>query len=632
MARFLPLRHVAHTVFAVLITLVSGIDANAAEANATDSLKRPNIVWLISEDNSKHFLKLFDEHGAETPHIAALAEHGIIYDHAFSNSPVCSVARTTLITSCYGPRIGTQYHRRSKLVPMPEGLRMFPNYLREAGYYTANNSKKDYNAIEGEGVWDESSGKASWRKRAPGQPFFYKQSFKTTHESSLHFPRKTLLNEKTSTDPESVFVAPYHPDTETFRYTYARYHDRIQMVDREIGDVVKALEEDGLLEETFIFYFGDHGGVLPRGKGYAYESGLHIPLVVRVPENWKHLVDESIGSRQNGFVSFVDFGPTALNLAGVEVPTGIDGKAFLGKGIKSQEVASRDFAFGYADRFDEKYDVVRTIRKGKYEYVRNYQPFNVDGLQNNYRYIMLAYQEWRERFEQGELNEVQSQFFRPRPAEMLFDIEADPHEVANLAGDPAHADKLKEMRTLMSSFVSDLPDLSFYPESELAKQAFDNPKKFGQERQKEIVKLVEIADLSLVSFDEAKPGLRKALNSENPWERYWGLISCTVQGDAAKQFTRRAKKLAESDDEPLVRVRAAEFLALTAGVPPQEVILGALKETQDGIEAGLILNSLTLLRDGQPGYEFELTQEMLSPSVLKNDTVQRRLQYLVEEN
>ncbi|TWT57040.1 Arylsulfatase [Thalassoglobus neptunius] len=628
MDRLFPLRQFVFVIVALLVTHAAVLDLKAADTDNSSQLKRPNIVWLISEDNSKHFLKLFDEHGAETPHIAALAEHGIIYDHAFSNSPVCSVARTTLITSCYGPRIGTQYHRRSKLVPMPDGLRMFPYYLREAGYYTANNNKKDYNAIEGDGVWDESSGRASWRKRAEGQPFFYKQSFKTTHESSLHFPRKTYLNEETNTDPESVFVAPYHPDTEMFRYTYARYHDRIQMVDREIGAVVKALEEDGLLEDTIIFYFGDHGGVLPRGKGYAYESGLHVPLVVRVPKNWSHLVDETIGSRQDGFVSFVDFGPTALSLAGVEVPTGIDGKAFLGKGIKSQEVASRDFAFGYADRFDEKYDVVRTIRKGKYEYVRNYQPFNMDGLQNNYRYIMLAYQEWRELFERGELNEAQSQFFRPRPAEMLFDIESDPHEVSNLAGDPEHADKLEEMRTLMSTFVSDLPDLSFYPESELAKHAFDNPTQFGKEHQKEIAKLVEIADLSLVPFDEARRGLRRALQSENPWERYWGLISCTVHGEAAKRFVERARQLAESDEEPLVRVRAAEFLALTADVAPQEVILEALKETDDGIEAGLILNSLTLLRDGEPGYEFEISEENFRPSVLKNDTVQRRLQYL----
>ncbi|MCR9202765.1 MAG: sulfatase-like hydrolase/transferase, partial [Planctomycetaceae bacterium] len=262
-----------------------------AAMTSAQSADRPNVVWLVSEDNSIHFLSLFDEHGAETPRIAELAAHGLTFDNAFSNAPVCSVARTTLATGCYGPRIGTQFHRKSVAVPMPDGVKMFSEYLREAGYYTANNSKTDYNAIPGKNVWDESSRKASWRKRKDGQPFFYMQSFGVSHESSLHFSKQKMENEATKTDPATVFVAPYHPQTDTFRYTYARYHDRIQQVDGQIGAVVDQLTKDGLLEDTFIFYFGDHGGVLPRGKGYAYESGLHVPLVVRVPEKWKHLVD-----------------------------------------------------------------------------------------------------------------------------------------------------------------------------------------------------------------------------------------------------------------------------------------------------------------------------------------------------
>ncbi|MCA9067192.1 MAG: sulfatase-like hydrolase/transferase, partial [Planctomycetaceae bacterium] len=176
-------------------------------------------------------------------------------------------------------------------------------------------------------------------------------------------------------------MAPYHPDTATFRYTYARYLDRIMDMDRQIGAVVDELTKDGLLEETFIFYFGDHGGVLPRGKGYAYESGLHVPLVVRIPDKWKQLVDATPGSRVNGFVSFIDFGPTVLNLAGVAVPEQMDGRPFLGQGVVGSEVEKRDEVFGYADRFDEKYDLVRTLRKGRFEYVRSFQPFNFDGLQ-----------------------------------------------------------------------------------------------------------------------------------------------------------------------------------------------------------------------------------------------------------
>lgn len=611
------LRHLSLFLLGCLITSI---------AAAAD---RPNIVWLVSEDNSLHFLKQFDEHGAATPRIAELAAHGLLFENAFSNGAVCSVARTTLATGCYGPRIGTQYHRKSVSVPLPDGVRMFPEYMRKAGYYTANNSKTDYNAISGKEVWDESSRKASWRKRAKDQPFFYMQSFAVCHESCLHFSEKQMKNQKTHTDPTMVFVPPYHPQTPTFKYTYARYHDRIMEMDQQIGKVVDELTRDGLLEDTFIFYFGDHGGVLPRGKGYAYESGLHVPLVVRVPDKWKHLVDAELGSRQKGFVSFVDFGPTTMHLAGVELPTGIDGTPFLGKEVSQTDVDARDEAFGYADRFDEKYDHVRTLRKGKFEYVRNYQPFNFDGLQNNYRYRMLAYQEWRDLYEAGELNELQSQFFEPRPAEQLFDIEADPHETNNLATNPEYSKVLVDLRSRMTKWVKSMPDLSMYPESVLADYAFDNPVAFGLLKKQNISDIVDVANLNVVSFEEAKAGIRKALSSDDPSFRYWGLIACSSHGKSAVEFADLAKKLAASDSKLLVRVRAAEFLGLIGVQDPQEVVLDALAKSESGIEAGLIMNTLTLLRDIKPGYKFDVKPGLLNRAVMKNDVVKRRLEYLV---
>ena len=178
---------------------------------------------------------------------------------------------------------------------MPDGWKMFPEYLRDAGYYTTNNSKKDYNAAEGPNVWDASSAKATWRNRPEGKPFFHVQTFGDSHESRLHFDQAWADAPDNNTDPESVTLAPYHPDTPLFRLTYARYHDRIQTIDEKVGALIAQLEKDGLLEDTFVFYFGDHGGVLPRGKGYIYESGLHVPLVVRVPDKWKSLSPYSGG-------------------------------------------------------------------------------------------------------------------------------------------------------------------------------------------------------------------------------------------------------------------------------------------------------------------------------------------------
>lgn len=559
--------------------------------------ERPNVVWVVSEDNSVHYLRHFFPGGAKAPNIEALARHGLTFNHAFSNGPVCSVARTTLATGCYGPRIGTQFHRKYKMAPMPEGLRMFAAYLRDAGYYTTNNAKKDYNAIEGTGVWDESSGKASWRNRPDeSQPFFHMQSRGQSHESSLHFKQATYENEETVTDPDSVRLADYFPDTPLFRYTHARYHDRMAVIDGIVGDTVAKLKEDGLLEDTFIFYFGDHGGVLPRSKGYVYESGLHVPLVVRVPENFKHLVDAEVGSRIDGFVSFIDFGPTTLQLAGVNVPSQVDGRPFLGKGVSMDEVNARDESFGYADRSDEKYDLIRSLRKGKYHYIRNYQPYLPDGLQNNYRYKMLAYEEWRELFKAGKLDGPQLQFFETKPVEALFDVEADPHEVNNLAGDPEHADALVRLRSRLQQIVKGLPDLSFYPESYLVANAMENPVKFGQSRKAEIAKLVDTADLALLHPAKNRPRVEAALRADNPMLRYWGVMVCNSFGKEAADFAICVEPLLKDDCE-IVRVRAAEFLGIIGKQNPQPVLTEIVNTTQDPILATEALNSIVFFRD-----------------------------------
>ena len=597
-------------------------------ATVCSASQRPNILWVISEDNSVHYLKLYRQGGAETPAVEAMAQHGLVFDHAFSTAPVCSVARTALITSCYGPRIFTQFHRRQVAVPLPDGVRMFPAYLRDAGYYTTNNSKTDYNVLLDKNAWDESSASASWRNRKPGQPFFHKQTFTTTHESSLHFDAAAMAAHGTTVDRRSVLLPPYHPDTEIFRYTHARYRDQVTKVDGEIGRIIAELTADGLLEDTFIFYFADHGGVLPRGKGYAYESGLHIPLVVRVPAKWKHLVDRPLGSHVVGFVSHVDLGATVQRLAGAQTPNGIDGLPFLGAGVSASEVDARDETFGYADRFDEKYDLVRTLRKGKFKYIRSFQPFNFDGLHNNYRYNMLAYQEWRALNSSGNLNSMQQSFFLPREPEMLFDVEADPHETINLAHDSEYTAVLTDLRNRLRQRLKGMPDLSFYPESFLVDSAADNPVAFGQEHKQEIARLIDIADLQLLSFENAQPNLERALGASDPWHRYWGLIVLSRFGKSGSPFFERAKQLAASDENLLVRTRAAEFLGLSAVQAPQAVIADCLSKSQSGVEAGLILNSVVLLRDGKPGYAFEISANDFSPAVLSNEAVTRRLDYL----
>ena len=593
---------------------------------------RPNIVWMVSEDNSKHWLRLYEEGGAAMPNIEKLAENGLVFQNAFSNAPVCSVARSTLITGSYAPRIAAQYHRRGAMAPMPEGLRMFPHYLREAGYYTTNNSKTDYN-LSDKGMWDESSNKATYRNRDSEQPFFHVQNFGRTHEGQLHFTEEFMEENATETDPHGIKVFPYHPDTPVFRYTYAKFQDHHIETDAQMGEFLARLKDDGVADDTIVFYYGDHGGVLPRGKGYAYESGLNVPLVVHAPEKWRHLLPVNAGRSVDGFVSFIDFGPTVLNLAGVDVPETMDGMPFLGEGVTARDLIRRDEAFGYADRFDEKYDLVRTFRKGKYKYIRNYQPFNFDGLFNDYRYKMLAYREWYAMYQAGELNAVQSQFFEPREAEALYDIEKDPHETNNLADDPKSASVLRDLRQRLTKQVKEISDLSFLPEPAMLSEALSNPVQFGRENQDRIGKLVDTANLSLLPFAKAKSGIAKAFKSNDPWVRYWGAIVCSSFGKEASSFSETAKNLVKNDGDNLVRVRAAEFLALIGAVKPQKAIYLSLKNAESEVEANLILNTVTLLQDGQPGYEFNINPGIFPKEWRSNvrGNVSRRLAYFTGE-
>ena len=606
-------------IFAAVLTVSPWF---AEQSHAAD---RPNVVWIVSEDNSHHYLKHFFESGAPTPNIEAMAAHGITFDHAFSNAPVCSVARSTLATGCLGPRIGTQFHRKHTIATLPQDLRMFSELLRDAGYYTSNNSKTDYNATPSKEAWDESSRTASWRKRrSPNQPFFHMESHAQSHESSLHFSQEVFENEETTTDPESVKLADYFPNTAKFRYTHARYHDRMAVIDEIVGSTISKLKEDGLLEDTFVFYFGDHGGVLPRGKGYIYESGLHVPLVVRVPDKWQHLIDRENGSRAPGFVSFIDFGPTVLNLAEVKVPEQMDGIPFLGKGITAVEVDARDECYGYADRFDEKYEFIRSLRKGKYQYIRYFQPFLPDGLQNNYRYRMLAFTEWRDLYKDGKLTGSQLQFFQSKPVEQLFDAEADPHEINNLASDPRYANVLKDLRTRLATQMRALPDLSFYPESKLV-SVMGDPVGFGQKHKAEIAQMADIHDLAFLPFSAAEARLIAALESDNVWLRYSAAMTCSEIGAEATSLAEKVIPLIH-DNSLVVRIRAAEFLGLINTIDPQPILADIVNRTSNPVEAGEALNSIVYFRDcHQPAYPIDAV--LLKP-VTTSDIITRRIDYL----
>ena len=596
---------------------------------------KPNILWIVTEDNSLHYMNLYTKGGAEMPNVSSLASEGIVFNNAFSNAPVCSVARSTIITGVYSPRIGTQYHRRMSLVKLPDDVKPLPVYLKEAGYYTSNNSKEDYNFIKDGEIWDESSGKASYKNRKKGQPFFHVQNFHNTHEGQLHFDKENLENALKTHNLDSVKPFPYHPDTPTFRYTQSLYHNHHKDVDKEIGKFIKKLEDENLLDNTIIFYYADHGGVLPRSKGYIYESGLNVPLVVRIPEKFKKLSPFKPGTRTSSFVEFVDLVPTVLSLAGIEIPRSVDGKPFLGKKLKKSKLEKQNTTFGYADRFDEKYDLVRSVRVGKYKYIRNYQPFNVDGLYNFYRYKMLAYKEWYKLFQDGKLNEVQSQFFKPRAPEALYNIDEDPHETNNLANDISYNEILLDLRTKLNDHLISINDLSFLPEPYLLENGLNDVVGYSKKNKDLIKRLIEISDLQLYDYNEISSKIKDALKDNNPWVRYWGLIVSSTFGNQALENKDKINFIFENDPVNLVRMRAAEFMLLNNFDISDSKINSLLKKSNFEAETNLMLNSLANIKTTSPNYKLNLNKEVFPenwfpPLRSENALVNRRMNYLTD--
>ena len=307
---------------AILSLFSFNISAEAANRPTEDD--RPNIMWVTSEDNSHHWVGCYGNEDAHTPNIDALAANGIRYKYAYSNAAVCAVARSTLILGRYACAMGTQ-NMRSRY-PVPDNFRTYPSYLREAGYYCVNRSKTDYN-FDGndKSHWDECSSKAHWKNRADGQPFFAVFNTTISHESSL-FEKKTngyrdkgMIPKTPSRDPASVKLPPHYPDTPEIRQDWVTYMDIMTAMDKQIGDWLKELDDEGVRENTIVFYYSDHGGILPRAKRYINDTGTHVPLIVSFPKKWQHLAPAESGTVSDRHVSFIDLPPTVFSLAGVDM-------------------------------------------------------------------------------------------------------------------------------------------------------------------------------------------------------------------------------------------------------------------------------------------------------------------------
>ena len=411
--------------------------------------ERPSILWISAEDISPDLGAYGDDY-ADTPRIDELAAGGALFTNCYANAGVCAVARSCIITGMYPVSIGTQHMRGD--VPPPPVVKCFPEYLRAAGYFTTNRSKTDYNFDAPPSAWDRNGNRhRDWADRPTDDtPFFSVINLTISHESkarSEDVPR--------TADPAQVKLPPFIPDTRESRRDRAHYYDNIAELDRQVGQILDRLEQDGLADSTIVMFWGDHGAGLPRQKRWIYDSGLQVPLIVRWPGTVRP------GTRVEELVSFVDFAPSTLALAGVPVPAHMQGHALVGP----DRDEPRRYIFAHRDRMDEAYDLIRAARDKRYKYIRNFMPERTRGQHLEYMDQMPTMRAMRRLDAAGELKGAEKQYFEPtKPVEELYDTKTDPWEVNNVAGDPRHAEILERMREDLEDWQDRIGDLGLVPE------------------------------------------------------------------------------------------------------------------------------------------------------------------------
>jgi uncharacterized sulfatase len=538
------------------IAVMLGTNFAAAEEPA----ERPNVLWLTCEDMSPN-LGCYGDQYAIAPNLDQLATRSVRYTQAVGITGVCAVNRSCLITGMYSSTIGSQDMRST--IRLPDSIRAYSHYLRDAGYYCTNNSKTDYNFPVPKDAWDECSGRAHWRNRQEGQPFFAVFNYTGTHESQYRLPpaqwqqRIARLTPDQKHDPAAAPVPPFHPDTPQVRRDWANYYDTITALDYWIADHLQALDEAGLAENTIVFFYSDHGVGLPGCKKWVWDWGLRVPLLIQFPPKYQQLAPGPAGGVCDRLVSFVDFAPTLLSLTGVPIPAHMQGVAFLGP----QAGPERQHAYAIRDRMAERYDVVRVVRSRRFQYHRNFLPQLPWSQYVSYTELMPTMQVWRSLFEQGRLNADQARYFQPKPTEELYEIAADPHMLNNLAEDPDYAAVLQEMRAELHRWQLETRDLGLLTEYEMHRRADGSTQyEIGQsDRTYPLPKILAAAEAASWRDPAQLEPLIGWLDDDEPAVRWWAATGLGALGAPAAQATARLRAALE-DESPVVRVAAAQAL------------------------------------------------------------------------
>lgn len=561
----------------LIVGLLLALRLSAADA------ARPNILWITCEDTSPH-LGAYGDTFARTPRLDALARESVRYTQAFAYTGVCAPSRSCLITGVYPLRLGT-HHMRSQ-APLPADFKLFPAYLRAAGYYASNNVKEDYNFATPRATWDESSNRAHWRKRAAGQPFFSVFNFTVSHQSQIfcsdekYRENTRRLTPDQRRDPAQVPLPPFHPDTPEFRREWARHYENVTAIDYQVADVLAELAADGLADDTIVFFFSDHGTGMPGVKMFAWGPSLRVPLLVRFPPKWRHLAPAAPGTATDRLVSFVDFAPTVLSLAGLDLPGHFQGAAFLGP----HAGAPRALIFGGKDRQGECADTIRYVRDHRFQYLRNFQPHLPYGQYMSYVWQHESTRAWERLHRAGQLTGPPARYFAPRKAvEELYDVQRDPWQVNNLAADPAYAADLARLRASLLAQMTAAGDLGLLPERELHVRSAgrDFYALASDPRRNPLPDLLRAADLAGRATAADLPALAALVRADDAALRWWGALGHLALGAAARPAVD-SLIAALADPSPDVRLAAAEALAGLDRLDQALPVLTAALRADDG--------------------------------------------------
>jgi N-sulfoglucosamine sulfohydrolase len=529
-------------------------------ASAAD---RPNILWISLEDITP-MMGCYDDPYAHTPVFDKLASEGVRYTKAYSIAPVCSTSRSSIITGMYPSSLGTHHHR-SNVGQSPAFVKMLPNLMRDAGYYTSNNAKKDYNI--GGVQWHESSKTAHWRNRAnKEQPFFSVFNLDACHSSITKISEDVIVQQRLNRlqpedfhDPAEAPIPPYHPDVPEFRNAWSRYYDAVTQVDYQAGDLIAQLKGDGLWENTIVFVWADHGVGMPRGKHHAWEQGTHVPLIVRFPKKYEYLAPSQPGSSISGLVSLMELGPSVLALAGLETPEWMHGRPLLIK-TGDGEIKYRDFTIGMRDRLDSRYEMVRSVRDPRFRYQRNYYPHLPFKPHEDYEFSAPVIQKWVTLAREGKLTGPQAMMnLRFKPLEELYDSENDPHQVHNLIDDPQYAGVVKKMRKRLRHWTLETRDLGLLDETEILQRAESYASHFELAQSiNNYERILETADLIIQGEGVLDELIARTKDPEHA-VRFWAALSLVaLRSDDAKVVS--ALQSAAKDASISVRMTAADGL------------------------------------------------------------------------